>query len=725
MMIDMRCPHCGTSYRLKQELAGRQVKCRACQGAFTVEEPEIADDDLMSIQMPPVREPSRAFTSELPSTKEFSSPKIKTAENPPRPPAKPVRKGPKVDELGFLLHDDDDEDHHTSQPFRSSAKSAEPDPHDEAELLRQAARRGAEALYEPRKPKPRKAAAKQGPGAATVLIRLGIGVGGIAVAAGLVYFGVRMLSSAGIRAALAGLPYEIQAEFEQSSDTPLGSPAPPEAKIDQSLPVRDLSKHRKLLKDLISDFEAMGNAIAQINDAQSAEAQKPNIDQISQRLQGLQSRVRSDNIFQPNPKEDQILSKEFGKPLRAAGEKIRDQLRRLQSVSNFPLAMSGAMSQVNFGLSQMERQFISKGELPPGDKYAEIRVGGLKSEEEREYVQDLITELANPRASRKKTSSLAATRYAIWPVESLSQLSRSINFGKVIRTSGKEIWVVADPISKDTLAERRAKREAAVAETKARTEQAKKENEERVADARRASGEVDIPKDADDITRGLLMATRSTNPLQRRQGVELLSRAALGDRKAEVLAAMENMLDESDPFALRTVVTVISKCDVPGQLDVLHKALKNRSIRDDVIGELADRKSPDSVKPLVMAFDRFGNEPIVKALIAYGPSIESELIPFLGDAREEVRKGVCEVLAGIGGDETLAAMKKLPPDSSFFVRNAAAETITRIQSRKVLTGDKAKEPEPKKYETTGTGKIVISPNRKSSAGSGKASGPQP
>jgi|GEM_PF-6244078 len=722
MMIDMRCPHCGTSYRLKPELAGRQVKCRMCQASFTVEDSEIADEDLMSIEMPSARKPSRPVSSELPSTKEFSAPMARPAVPPARPPARPAKKGPKVDDLGFFVDDDHDVDH---LPY--AQKTAAADPYDEAELLRQAARKGAEALYEPHKPKARAkaAVANRGPSAATVLIRLGLGIAGIAVAAFGIYFGVRMISTAGIRAALAGLPFEIQAEFEQTSDTPIGSPAPPEAKIDPSLPVRDLSKHRNLLKDLVSDFDAMASAIAQINDAPSAEAQKPAIDQITQRLQGLQNRIRTENIFNPNPKEDQILSREFGKPLRAAGEKIRDQLRRLQSISSFPLAMSGAISQVNLGLSRMERQFISKGELPPGDKYAEIRVAGLKTKEEREYVQELISELANPRASRNKTSSLAATRYAIWPVDSVSQVARGINFGKVIRTSGKEIWVVADPISKDVLAERKAKRENAIAESKATVELAKKESEERIAEARRASGEVDIPKDADEVTRGLLMATRSTNPHQRRQGVDSLKVAPLGDRKQEVLTAMEGLLDDSDPFFVKSVVAVIKKCDVPGQLDVLHKALKKDSVKDDVVAVLAERKSPDSIEPMMLACGKFRNEAIVNAMIAYGPSIESKIIPFLGDSREDVRKGACEVLAAIGGDDTLAAMKKLPPDSSFFVRNAAAETITAIRNRKVLSGETAKEPEPKKYETTGTGKIVISPNKKSSSGSGKSGGPQP
>lgn len=714
-MIDTQCPHCDMAYRLKPELAGRQVKCRACQGTFTVVEPDFDDDGLISVEIPAVPAPARSNPHQGSSPNEYSTP----AANLVSPAGRRGTRGPKVDELGFFVDHDDDDAHVGNSP-----NAAQADPHDEAKLLREAARRGAESLYEPRKPKPKAAGAKTGPTAASVVIRLGLGITGIAVAAGLVYLGVRMISTAGIRAALAGLPYEIQAEFEQSSDTPLGSPAPPQAMIDQSLPVRDLSKHRKLLSDLVAGFDAMANAIARINDNQSAEAERANIDQITEKLQGLQSRVRDEKIFQPNPKEDQILSREFGKQLRASGVKIRDQLRRLQSISSFPLAMSRSIAQVNYGLSQMERQFISKGEMPPAEKYAEIRVAGLKNEAEREYVQEAISELTNPRQYRRKTSSMAATRFAIWPVENLSQLVRSIQFGKVIRATGKEIWVVANPISAEMLAERAAKKEAAIAESRAQAEQAKKDSEAQAAEARRASGEVDIPKDADEITRGLLM-TRSSNVFQRRQGLDLLKAAALGTRAGEIFDAVAGLLEDADPFVLRGAIAVVKKCEVPGQLAALHKTMQNRSVRDEIVGYLSQRKSPESVEPLVLAMNQFDNGSFVNALIAYGPSVEEKIIPFLGDSREDVRRGVCEVLAAIGGDATLDAMKKLPPDSSFFVRNAATAAITAIRNRKALTGDTSKEAEPKKYETTGTGRIVISPKRTPPTDSGKTGGPRP
>ncbi len=44
MAASIRCPHCGKAYVLKPELAGKQVRCRQCQKAFTVPVSKLPDD---------------------------------------------------------------------------------------------------------------------------------------------------------------------------------------------------------------------------------------------------------------------------------------------------------------------------------------------------------------------------------------------------------------------------------------------------------------------------------------------------------------------------------------------------------------------------------------------------------------------------------------------------------------------------------------------------------
>jgi hypothetical protein len=670
--------------------------------------PTIEDEDLVSIELPAFR--PRTSAPQGQSTR------------PPQQRPQPSKRGPKVDELGFFT-DFDDDDHP-----RTVAEASEDVDHEE-QMLREAARRGAESLYEPRRQKAAITARSKRAGApdvTAVLVKLVLGFVGIAAAGAMVYAGVHLISRAGLRSALSGLPYEIQAEFEQDGDTPIGSPAPPAARIDKSLPVRDLSKHRGLLKDIIADFNAMADALAQINDKASADAQLPRVDEISKRLQSLQSRVRTEQIFNPNPKEDQILAKEYGKSMRAAGVRIRDQLRRIQADSQFPLGMSMAISQVDRALGQMESQFIAKGEMPDPDKYAEIRVAGLKSNAEREYVRELIAELATPRSSQKKTASMAATRYAIWPVDSPGALAKKITFGKVIRTSGKEVWVVAEPIDPSILKEREAKKEAAEAERLRMAEESKARAAEAQARAKIASGDIEIPAGADDVTKGLLLATKTTNHFKRIEGLNLLKGADLKARADEVADALDVLTDDSDVFVARAAFGVLQRCDSPKRLEILHRHLAARKHLDETLGIVSSLKDPASAEPLAKALEGSPFDPVKKALIEFGALAESAVIPLLGSNDDGIRKNACEILGEIGSDATLAAMKKLPPDRSPFVRDAASNALRSIQNRKKLSGEPlGKESSSKPYETTGTGKIVISPKARRSSNGSAGSGPQP
>lgn len=44
-MVPADCPHCGTSFKLKDGLAGKKVRCRSCHEVFRVPSPEAATED--------------------------------------------------------------------------------------------------------------------------------------------------------------------------------------------------------------------------------------------------------------------------------------------------------------------------------------------------------------------------------------------------------------------------------------------------------------------------------------------------------------------------------------------------------------------------------------------------------------------------------------------------------------------------------------------------------
>ncbi|MFM7594511.1 MAG: HEAT repeat domain-containing protein, partial [Isosphaeraceae bacterium] len=644
-MIEVACPSCDTVYSLKPELAGRVVKCRACGQPF----------EIPQIEMPAAIEPD--FSAQAATRSRLSRPSR-----------------PDVDEHGFY-HDYDD----GNEPSPESQVNAIEEDEDD-QLMREAARRGATYFEEPRTSPvanllPSRRTQKSGI-PPEILYLLGFGT-----LACLVVFGlVRFLSSSAFDAFSLGVSSDIAAEFNQPGDKPLGSPAPPSAKIDNTLPVRDLSKHRKLMGDLVAQFNAMGDALAQVNDQASAEAQSPRIESISNELRQIQGRAQSDGMFNPNPKENKMLAKEFGKPLRSAGEKIRDQLRRMQSTSRFPGAMSMSIGRVEGGLRQMEREFISLAELADGNSYVEVRVAGLKSNDERGYIGHLLNDAIAPVESRSTSATLAAARYSFWPVERPSQVASRISFGKVLKTSGKEILVLADPIDPTRVQEWKDK----VNEKAAQAKRDAEELDARLAASRKAAEagrpeEPKPPEGADQITTALFYLG-SSNLLKRNDAMGQLMRASIRGRDDEILDKIGPMMEGNNLFFVRDLVKLAQRCEPEAQFKFFKSRLAADSsgCRGEVFAAFGALKDPKILQPMFENLNGGVHDQVKNAIIALGPQAEPEVIQLLGSGDPLRRQTACEILAEIGGEETLKAMRKLRPDTVPAVRDAARAAMIAI-----------------------------------------------
>lgn len=667
-MIETRCPHCGTAYRLKPELAGRTVRCRACQDSFEVPVPDDDDGDdedmgLQTVETAPIRNFSPASRSRRPSQR----PKART------------------DDLGFLTDFDDHQDHENPQ-FDDHEDDADHD----FQMMQAAARRGAEALYEPRQPvfrsgrKPR----------TTPLIPKEVFAvfGGLVVGGILLFFAIHFLSNMSFRAAVSGLPAEIAAEFEQD-DPALGSPAPESVKQFKTLQVRDLSKHKQLMRDMTAAMNESADIMSRIQDQQSSQANAAELQRMQTKVMDLQSQAMK--LFNPNPKEDREIARAIGDNLMKSIERMSREARRIASLSNDPFA--------SMKLGTMERAFATVkakygGDVEAADDpeaYVEVRVAGLKSKDEREYIYEQLRELASPKTSRTKTDSMSATRYALWPVKKASLFAKKITFGKVIRTTGKEVWVVVDSLDPQTVKEwvaakaeaqekAREDRERTLAESRARSEAAK------AGGGSSGPGEPEIPANADDVTKGLILATKSQSIFKKRDGVKLLKTADLKGREDEVLGEMKVLMDDSDIFTVRDVLEVIKRCESPKRLEILVERLSKEQYRDDVVKALGELKDPDAIPAMVeaMRFDTWRT--IDKHLIAFGEPAESYVIQQLGSGDADIRRRACDILAEIGTQESLKAFRKLPADPSFSVRNAANNAMRAIQNRSRLAVDKEK-----------------------------------
>ncbi|MDB5353047.1 MAG: hypothetical protein JWN86_4294 [Planctomycetota bacterium] len=128
--------------------------------------------------------------------------------------------------------------------------------------------------------------------------------------------------------------------------------------------------------------------------------------------------------------------------------------------------------------------------------------------------------------------------------------------------------------------------------------------------------------------------------------------------------------------ALKTLVSLKATDAVPAIIELLDR---DHIGREAVIalGELPDIRA---AQPLADRLEK--NWPDAqKGLIAIGPDAEQFVLPKLRDSKSRVRSIACEVLAEIGGKETLKTMKSLPADSDFGVRIAATDAMKKINER--------------------------------------------
>jgi len=178
---------------------------------------------------------------------------------------------------------------------------------------------------------------------------------------------------------------------------------------------------------------------------------------------------------------------------------------------------------------------------------------------------------------------------------------------------------------------------------------------------------------------------KSPNHFKRQEGIRLLVGTDYKGRDQEVFEAVKPLLDDPNIFTARDALPVLVRCKTPGIIDFLGEKMVDDRLRDEVLKAVKPLKEPKLAKPLtqVMKSDPWKNAD--KALIAIGQPAEEAVIGQLASPDQGVRQRACEILAEIGTEVTLKAMKRLPPDKVPWVRDAAANAIRSIQNREKIT----------------------------------------
>ncbi len=211
---------------------------------------------------------------------------------------------------------------------------------------------------------------------------------------------------------------------------------------------------------------------------------------------------------------------------------------------------------------------------------------------------------------------------------------------------------------------------------------------------RQPEPEPEFPPGADAITRSLIQL-KSSDIHKKKQAIERLERSTPDGRVDQVVQALIPLLDHDDGFLVQAVEKALAVWRSPEAMaGLIARTRDNRHfVRSEAIkalGKYQDLRAAEAVVEVIKD-DGFATETALKEM---GSIAEPAVIPLLRNGDSHLRSTACDILAVIGGLETLQTMQSLPADPDFGVRVAAQRAATAIIARvgplpKPARGDKS------------------------------------
>jgi HEAT repeat protein len=398
--------------------------------------------------------------------------------------------------------------------------------------------------------------------------------------------------------------------------------------------------------------------------------------------QAQQLSQRESRLFKPNAAEEAEIARRMQGELQQAVARIEAQEQQLGRVMG-----PGAM-QMRMGLSQMKAPFqmaLNQANNPAGGMapYVEVFVANVPDGDTSGYLEEKLKALTDAQPARSQgswSSPPGSSAFRIWPVSDPAGFAARIPFGQAT-VDGYRITVAAPNPDSAELAEFKAKR----AEEK--TKQEEERARQRAEAEERNRPDPKAPPDADAITKALFQL-KAKSGFDKKKGLTALARMLPeDDRRDEVIDAIEPVLNEADFVTGEEAVKALANWHNERADAILAHLIESdeRGIRHEAIKQ-AGRLQIAEAAPAIAArlTEDWGEAP--PALKAMGPIAQPAVIPLLRSADEGVRRAACEVLAEIGGQETLDTMKKLPADPDLGVRTAAAKAMQTIAARVKAAG---------------------------------------
>jgi HEAT repeat protein len=190
------------------------------------------------------------------------------------------------------------------------------------------------------------------------------------------------------------------------------------------------------------------------------------------------------------------------------------------------------------------------------------------------------------------------------------------------------------------------------------------------------------------VTRALYRL-RSTDPHKRAQAIRKLKETLPDERRAEVVKALEPLLNDDDFFTRRDVIEALGVWGNKDTVPILLKAMREKDTRGEAMKALGRLKDERAAEPLAERLEEFfDRHEAAQALKSMGSIAEKVVIARLNHHELHVRITVCEILGAIGTkqsipplEKVIAAGKDIGAGENFIVAHTAEQALQAIKAR--------------------------------------------
>jgi hypothetical protein len=275
----------------------------------------------------------------------------------------------------------------------------------------------------------------------------------------------------------------------------------------------------------------------------------------------------------------------------------------------------------------------------PAEQVVTLHISGVADRNTQQAIEDKLGSLVDPGRGSSTSSSYVGDRMSVQlaPVQDPQAFAQRVNFGTVVSVKGRVVTIVAKKVDGP-------------------------------------------PPNADPVTQALF-ELKSPNAHRRGQAAGKLAGMLPDNRRAEVTAALEPLLNDPDFFVRDNVNKAIGTWGTKENVPALIRALNHEQTRGSAIQALGKLKDERAIEPLTQMLENFfASHDASEALIAMGPVAEPAVIKLLRHPKNDVRGAAIEILKKIGTKASIPHLRIVVAEKDFFLKGPAEDAIRSIEA---------------------------------------------